>query len=174
MKKRKKISQLPLKAISYQLSASSGFTVLFAVLLGSLLFSLGIAISQLSVKEIVLSSAGKQSEAAFFAADTGIECALYWDLRPNGSVFPKSNKAGEPPLTPVTCNGGSNPVSFLVDPTSTAATTTFSLAFVPAGCAYVRVGKTFAGSTVIESRGQNECGSGVNPGRVERALRVRY
>jgi len=151
-----------------------GFTVLFAALIGSLLFSLGIAISQLSIKEVVLSVAGKQSEAAFFAADTGIECALYWDLHPSGSVFPKSNGVGEPTPTTVTCTGVANEVSFPSTPTSAAATTTFSLAFTPKGCATVIVGKTAVGSTVIESRGQNECGEGIHPGRVERALRVRY
>ena len=155
-------------------NSRKGFTVLFAVLIGSLLFSLGIAISQLSIKEITLSSTGKQSETAFYAADTGIECALYWDLRPGGSVFPKSNEVGEPNPNTVSCNGQSNQVSFWVEPTILAATTTFLLTFVPTGCANVIVGKTAAGSTVIESRRQNECGAGVNPGRVERALRVRY
>src|SRR3990167_11151100 len=71
-------------------SSQRGFTLLFAVLIGSLLFSVGIAIAHLSLKEIVLSSAGKESEKAFFAADTGTECALYWDRR--GGVF--SNTPG--------------------------------------------------------------------------------
>jgi hypothetical protein len=127
-------------------SCQRGFTLLFASLIGSLMFSLGIAIAHLSLKEIVFSSAGKQSETAFFAADTGIECALYWDLRV-GSTFPKSgSEAGR---SSINCNGVSVPIT---PETSnvTAATSTFTLSFSLAGCAVVRVGKTVSGSTVIE------------------------
>ncbi|KKW10786.1 MAG: hypothetical protein UY50_C0026G0013 [Parcubacteria group bacterium GW2011_GWA2_49_9] len=159
--------------------SARGFTVLFAVLIGSLLFSLGIAISQLSIKEIVLSSTGKQSETAFFAADTGIECALYWDFRigreeEDEFVFPSYNDEVGDGYESIECNGDSEVEIFPVIADSTSATSTFTLTFVPSGCAEVIVGKTSAGSTVIESRGRNECGLGANPGRVERALRVRY
>ena len=160
-------------------SCSSGFTVLFAVLIGSLIFSLGIAISQLSIKEIVLSSTGKQSETAFFAADTGVECALYWDFRigreeEDEFVFPSYDGEVGDGLDSIVCNGEPEVDISPVRSDSTAATSTFELTFVPSGCAEVIVGKTRTGSTVIESRGRNECGEGVNPGRVERALRVRY
>ena len=164
----KSISSLNAKRCT--LNASPGFTVLFAVLIGSILFSIGIAIAHLSTKEILLSVAGKQSEIAFFAADTGIECALYYDLRVT-DVFPKSD--AENVQTPIECNGALNAVS-IVSESSTAATSTFRLTFAPAGCADVRVGKTVSGFTVIESRGRNDCGGGVNHARVERALRVRY
>ncbi len=164
-----------LKAKSYKLKASSGFTILFAVLIGSLLLSIGLFISRLSVKEITLATAGRNSETAFFAADTGIECALYWDFRVRG-LFPSSNKGSAP--TPIDCNGNANTVVSVSAQSSTAATSTFTLNFTqgsdPAGCALVSVGKTVFGSTIIESRGRNECGLTQNPARVERALRARY
>ncbi len=147
-----------------------GFAIIFAVLIGSIFLFLGIFIAHVSFKEIILSSAGKQSETAFFAADTGTECALYWDFRVGGT-FPKSSS--ESVRSPITCNGTSVPVA-LEASTATAATSTFTLNFSPKGCVLVKVGKTVSGSTVIESRGRNECTSGVNPSRVERALRVRY
>lgn len=150
--------------------SSRGFTIIFAVLIGSIFLFLGIFIAHVSLKEIVLSSAGKQSETAFFAADTGTECALYWDFRVGGT-FPKSSS--ESVRSPITCSGASVAVA-LETSNATAATSTFTLNFSPAGCVFVRVGKTVFGSTVIESRGRNECTSGVNPSRVERALRVRY
>jgi len=154
-------------------SRASGFTILFAVLIGGLLFSLGLAIAHLSLKEIMLANAGKESEHTFFAADTGIECALYWDIN-IGGTFPKSNGNGEPILAPINCNGVLNPVS-PVTSNSTAATSTFILSFAPAGCAVVIVGKTVTGSTVVESRGRNDCNeASVNPSRVERAIRARY
>ena len=165
-------SKMPFVPYSiFHIPYSRGFTILFAVLIGSLLLSLGIFIAHLSLKEIVLSAAGKNSETAFFAADTGIECALYFDFRVGGT-FPKSNEESMPPS--VDCNGGNNPLALVGSPTSSAATSTFTLSFAPSGCAIVTVGKTVSGSTVIESRGRNDCGAGVNPGRVERALRVRY
>ena len=150
--------------------SSRGFTIIFAVLIGSIFLFLGIFIAHVSFKEIILSSAGKQSETAFFAADTGTECALYWDFRVGGT-FPKSSS--ESVRSPITCNGSSVPVTVETS-NATAATSTFTINFSPAGCVLVKVGKTASGYTVIESRGRNECASGVNPARVERALRVRY
>jgi len=165
----KSISSLNAKRCT--LNASPGFTVLFAVLIGSILFSIGIAIAHLSTKEILLSVAGKQSEIAFFAADTGIECALYYDLRV-GDIFPESSAGSVG--GPIVCSGNNNVTVTLDDSDSTAATSTFQIDFSPSGCAEVFVGKTVTGSTVIESRGRNDCGGGVNRARVERALRVRY
>lgn len=155
-------------------SSTAGFTLLFAVLVGGLLFSIGIAIANIALKEIVLASAGKESETAFYAADTGTECALYWDLRV-GATFPNSETASR--RSSITCNR--SPISLTVTgQTSSAATTVFRINFSPS-CADVVVGKTkpqggAPGSTVIESRGRNDCGAGDNPARVERALRVRY
>lgn len=155
-------------------SSPRGFTVLFAVLVGGLLFSIGLSVAHLAIREVVLSTAGRESNFAFFAADTGVECALYWDVNVGRDevVFPSSeNETGRGLIS---CNGSTSiPVSVMREE-STAATSTFMLAFVPKGCAIVAVGKTVSGSTVIESRGRNDCGAGVNPGRVERALRVRY
>ena len=160
-------------------SPRRGFTVLFAVLVGSLLFSLGLAIAELSIKEIVLSAAGKQSETAFFGADTGIECALYFDRRV-ANTFPDSSDTIPSGNKKITCNSKNSnniPLSFSGNPT--AATTTFQIP-LSLGCANVTVGKTkspgpgIPGNTIIESRGQNECGVGANPSRVERALRARY
>ena len=157
--------------IMHHESPRSGFTLLFSVLIGSLLFSVGMAIANLATREVVLSAAGKESEAAFFAADTGVECALYFDFRVPGT-FPNSSTA--PRGSSVTCNTASLPLT-VVSQNATAATTTFRVSFSPS-CAEVIVGKTAGppGHTVIESRGRNECGTAANPARVERALRVRY
>jgi|GEM_PF-356373 len=152
-------------------SPRRGFTILFAVLIGSLLLSIGLFIAHLSLKEIVLSTAGRNSEIAFFAADTGIECALYWDFRVRG-LFPSSDKGTAP--TPINCNGNANTLVSVSAQSSTAATSTFTLTLLPTGCAIVLVGKTLSGLTIIESRGRNECGLAQNPARVERALRARY
>ncbi len=146
-----------------------GFTLLFAVLIGSLLFTLGLAIGNIALKEVVLSSAGKQSEKAFFSADAGTECALYWDIQKN--AFPDRN--GRSP-TIIDCAG--TPITPTVSvANSQSATTAFELK-KDSFCAEVQVTKTSAptATTLIESRGRSDCDSGENPARVERALRVTY
>jgi hypothetical protein len=66
-----------------QRSNQSGFTLLLAALAASIALSLGSAIFSITTKEIQLSSIGRDSQFAFYAADTAAECALYWDIRFN-------------------------------------------------------------------------------------------
>lgn len=98
-----------LKAESWQLKASQkGFTLLLAALISSIVLALGAAIFTIAQKQITLSSIGRDSQFAFYAADTAAECALYWDFRCN--YFATSTSALTPgcPLPadgqPV-CNG---------------------------------------------------------------------
>lgn len=62
-------------------SSQRGFTLLLAALVATIVLALGASIYGLVVKELALSSLGRDSQFAFFAADTGAECALYWDIR---------------------------------------------------------------------------------------------
>src|SRR3989344_3251569 len=71
-----------LKAGSWQLKADNrGFTLLLAALVASITLALGASIFAIAKKEVTLSSVGRDSQYAFYAADTGAECALYWDAR---------------------------------------------------------------------------------------------
>ncbi len=58
-----------------------GFTIFFAMLVGGLALAVGVAIYDLTVRELDLSSTATQSQYAIYAADTGAECALYWDSK---------------------------------------------------------------------------------------------
>jgi len=58
-----------------------GFTLLLAALVASIVLALGTSIFQIAQKEFALSAMGRDSQFAFYAADTGAECALYWDIR---------------------------------------------------------------------------------------------
>lgn len=151
-----------------------GFTIFFAMLVGSLSLAIGFAIYDLTVREIDLSAAASQSQYAIYAADTGVECALYWDYKAsmlNGSpsIFATSTGAGNQSAggSGTLCNdqnivtNGTPPSTFAL-PTSgwtgwavagdsSNATTTFTLA-IPAGgasaqtyCAVVQVGKATIG-----------------------------
>lgn len=58
---------------------SEGFTLLFASLIGALVIAVGLAILDITIKQLTLASAGRESQQAFYSADAGTECALYLD-----------------------------------------------------------------------------------------------
>ncbi len=150
--------------------AQRGFTLLLAVLISSILLALGSAIFNIVSKEIILSSSGRESQFAFYAADTGIECALYWDgLQKLATSTASSN---------IAC-GGAAVQSFqnIFDAPTGTWTTTFFFFMGPTAanpCATVTVAKRYGpASTVISSQGYNTCVD-TNPVRLERAIRVQY
>jgi hypothetical protein len=78
----------------------AGFTLLLAALVASIVVSLGAAIFQVARKQVLLSGVGRDSQFAFYAADTAAECALYWDFR--YGYFASTT----PTITPApTCDG---------------------------------------------------------------------
>jgi hypothetical protein len=62
-------------------SHKRGFTLLLAALVASIVLALGSSIFLIARKQVTLSSLGRDSQFAFYAADTGAECALYWDIK---------------------------------------------------------------------------------------------
>jgi hypothetical protein len=81
-----------------------GFTLLLAALVASITLSLGAAIYSITLKQLTLSGIGRDSQFAFYAADTSAECALYWDIR-QGAF-----NTTTPPAT-ITCDGTTIPVT---------------------------------------------------------------
>lgn len=181
-------------------SDNRGFALLFAVLTSSVLLSIGASIFNLTLKELVLSSSGRESQFAFYAADTGVECALYWDTTPALQyMFATSTdsqggwRRSEVARVRPQCIGAnftqefSNPVSVsgtgVFPPTPSSGQTAFSLTIPNPGgiddyCVDVTVFKEdVSGSgnivTTIDARGYNTCDT-TDPTRVERGLRVTY
>jgi hypothetical protein len=130
----------------------NGFTIFFAVLVTSLALAIGLAIYDLTVRELDLSATVNQSQYAIYAADTGAECALYWDTHCTasgcavGSGFATSSNTNGgtfPPASGLSCDGqdiaaagmppspfGSPPsgwTSWVVQSNASSATTTFWL-----------------------------------------------
>ncbi len=139
-----------------------GVTFLLAVIISSLALSLGLGMSFVFIEELKLSVTGKDSFTAFFAADSGAECALYWDLEQNG--FPTSTA----PVS-ITCNGqtfsGGGDGVFVTD---------FNLA-LDSLCAKIKVNKSNPGLTIITSLGQNvACSASASPFNVQRGIEIRY
>lgn len=79
-----------------------GFTLLIAALVASVVLALGASIYTLAQHQITLSALGRDSQFAFYAADTAAECALYWDFRYAyfGTAAPTDPQAQNP-----TCDG---------------------------------------------------------------------
>ncbi len=177
-----------------------GFAMLFAVLVSSVLLSVGVSIFNLTIKDLVLSSSGRESQFAFYAADTGIECAIYWDFKAtNPGVMYATSSASfggwRDALVDVdnptcatnnisaslkTLNGTLSPA-----PDGDSALTQFQLTIPntdPQGasapyCAIVTISKDSSSgiiATVIESRGYNTACNSTSQNRIERALRVNY
>lgn len=148
-----------------------GFTLLMAVLVASVLLALGFAIYNIVSKEIVLSSAGRESQFAFYAADTGVECALYWD-------FVDDSFSIGSPATEIFCGEAGLPIALTKELVGDTITTSFefSLGLLETDpCAIVTVERTESPNvtTRIESLGYNTCVE-TNPRRIERAIRAQY
>ena len=144
-----------------------GFTLLMAVLISSVLLSLGYEIYNLAVKEVTLSSAGRESQFAFFAADTGIECALWAD-----SVLDAF--ATSSTVTELDCGTATSTLARQVDGTNYV--TTFGITLgegTRTQCVDVVVTREDPKRTRIESFGHNTCNVASSL-RLERAIRVTY
>jgi hypothetical protein len=168
---------------------SSGFVILYAVLLTTVTLAIGLILLAVIAKQIQLSSIEKSSQVAYYAADAGRQCALYYDnLGYFGRVVSNAdgNKSYQEPdsnLPTISCFGyninnlsvgvGGNSYTFYA--AITYPTTNFK------ACVSVTVEKNTDGpnvGTVITSKGfnTNNCEPGslnvANPRRVERTIVV--
>ena len=166
---------------------------MFASIISSLFLLIGYSIFNISIKELALTSGSKESQIAFFAADTAMECALMWDLNPNGfaeSIFgywdvsdvfqdPVAINSVAPCLGADITNPavGWLPTGWVVTPIADGVEIVFDVGPVGGPCASVVVTKEKVGvlpsTTRIESRGYNTCDI-TNPRRVERGIVFGY
>lgn len=159
-------------------------TLFISIVIMGLLLFISFAVVNISIKAALFANTGRDSHHAFYAADSGIECAIYWDTRFDPSRFDTSNNAG----SPINCAGSSMSTNDAISGTTTLtrigggglANPTSVFGFVlnqgsnPVSyCAIVTVTKNLDGSTHIYSRGYNTCDT-TNPRRVERGVEVTY
>ena len=153
-----------------KLKKNRGFVILFAVTLSAILLSIALGVANIAFREIKFGTSAKDTNEAFFAADTGAECAFVND-KSTGNSFVSSGGTGN-----IQCLGntialaGSYPVwSFIVSGLGNTGTS----------CAKVTVDKTTA-LTAITSKGYNNrggAGTGTctpGPNTVERELIITY
>jgi hypothetical protein len=146
-----------------------GAVLLIAVLMTSVVLSVGMGIYERTYKSLVFSSYWEQTQIAFAAADAGFECALYLDTHP--TVVPKCFNQDIPAAWVL---GGVTPSEGI------------DLATPSGGCVNIQITKplvpvtpptdpaTFYTATHIEARGYNDGCSSTNPRRVERGLKIDY
>jgi hypothetical protein len=143
-----------------------GAVLLIAVLMTSVVLSVGMGIYERTYKSLVFSSYWEQTQIAFAAADAGFECALYLDTHPTAEskCFNMEILTWDRTLLPpYTANvaletPGGGCVKIIIQKPSLTINPATSLAY----------------STYIEARGYNDsCGS-ENPRRVERGLKIDY
>ncbi len=165
-----------------------GIAILMAVIAVSAMLLIALSVTEIAYKEQTITYSGRDSKTAYYAANAGIECALFNDL--GGGIdgaftFTTPDTAGVGTLR---CDGqdiGGEDVTSA----GNAVTTTFYFNLptapdVPKSCSIVRVAKTRVATglieTTIESRGyNNECESisklSDNSNRnLERALLMKY
>lgn len=127
-------------------TSEQGFTILLAALVASLVLSLGISVFSIAQKQVILTSTSRNSQYAFYAADSAAECALYWDVRHDFA-----STTG--PISPITCDDDSN---IIVSHTTLGEfPTEFDFEFEPNGyCVRVLVTKdTIHPRTLIRADG---------------------
>ena len=157
-----------------EIQKNKGFVILFAMMISSIILMIALGVINIATKEIKFSSGAKDTNDAFFAADTGAECALEYDRSDNNAFTDSSSVPMNCAGSNVTLSATSPEWNFVVSGTS----------FIEKWCAKVKVKKTFDTSdppavllTEITSKGYNSGGptcdqtSGNN---VERELYLSY
>lgn len=154
-----------------------GYALYIAILTAGALTLVGFAITNLTLKQIKITNIGSESHIAFYNADTGLECAMFWDLKNGGISAFDINTAGSINCNSQTISTNSQTVSTNPSQLSRIGgggasnrTSIFQLN-LPTGCAIVTVTKNADGTTLFRSRGYNSC-SGSN--RFERGIEILY
>ncbi|PIR58104.1 MAG: hypothetical protein COU71_00475 [Parcubacteria group bacterium CG10_big_fil_rev_8_21_14_0_10_38_31] len=143
-----------------------GFTLLFSLLILTIILSASLGVYNIVIRQFKISQISRESSIAFTAADAGMECALYWDIK---------KKEFDNPTYTIDCLG----VSFVSKPMIDLATT-FSLGLINGSCVKVEVDKTLSPKTKLISYGYNvgdpssDCGGASDRLQVERVLQASY
>jgi len=147
---------------------NKGFVILFAVTISAILLSIALGVAGTALKEIKFGTSAKDTNDAFFAADTGIECALVNDKSSSNSFVQNGG------LGTIQCLGANIALSGVSPKWNFVVN---GLSGTGQSCAQVTVDKTIPTRTSIVSKGYNN-GSGAvgvctqGPNTVERQITI--
>lgn len=106
--------------MKHTLPQHNGFVILFTILTASIIMVIGLGIYSIASREAVLSGTARESQMAFYAADAGLECALYAQALANqGTTYPPAAfQCGTTSVTMVGTGTSTDPFTFsiIVDP----------------------------------------------------------
>jgi len=177
MKKQNNTQTNKLKEL-IKLKANKGFALLIAVILTAAILTTGLSIVGSAVKEVALAHTARNSSKALYIADSGVECALYWDnIRGNPDEPVLFSVDGDHLIA---CND-----SLLEVEVSTSGSNEKTANFwlreqlgQADSCARVVIsksdlGQTLAGDVLVESWGIDTCDH-THSRRTDRAMRAFY
>ena len=144
--------------------SQAGIALLYSVVVSAVVLMLGASITGIALRELELVVAADSSSRAFYAADTALECAMYWD-RKQGAFSGSGSSIDCAGATGVSVTqDSSNTYTFQLDDQGDASV-----------CAEVFIEKDSASTTpdsIIRARGFNTCVP--SDRQAERALRSAY
>lgn len=148
-------------------SHKKGFALTLALLIVSIVVSISLSVFEIFFTESALTRNINESQYAFYAADTGAECVLYWDLKQGPPLSAAATKN-------ISCNNETKTVGG-------AAQSSFQLLFNNGACANVTINiNALSGQKIIESLGRSKYDGSTNncntsfPKRSERGLELNY
>jgi hypothetical protein len=175
MEKIKKINfSLKLKARN-----KKGYAILFTVILVSIISLIGIGLSNVTYKQLMLSSGAKDSQVSFYTSDMATECALYADLilkidETDEGSFPINNfscgldrSGGSFSFTISRLSQGGDDLLYKIEPLDPNSSDP---------CFRIEIDKKQSGdkrNTVVRASGYNICNKN-HPRTVERTIQVKY
>ncbi|MBI2482054.1 MAG: hypothetical protein HYV76_00580 [Candidatus Vogelbacteria bacterium] len=81
------------------LKLNYGFVLLYAVLVSSIVITVGLLLANILLKQLVIAATARDAKIAYYAADAGRDCALFWVNELGASLF----NGG---ITALTCHNG--------------------------------------------------------------------
>lgn len=116
---------------------SRGFTILYAILIMTIVLTIGLSLLEVLIQQVSLSGVGRESALSFYVADSGMECGFFWDRV--GATNTRSNTCGGTTCSlswgggsgdslrkgnPIACDGRPTPVTASTVPISSNSQTT--------------------------------------------------
>ncbi len=149
-----------------KLKRNTGYAILFAVVVVSIISIISFGLSNTTYKQLILSSLSSDSQISYLQSDMATECSLYADNIIGLATLPASwncgiDSSGGMPTFNVVDNG----TKYLITPVTFGSKDP---------CFEFDVDKTTTpGTTVIKARGYNSCDKS-NSKTVEREIEVTY
>ncbi|MEY2672023.1 MAG: hypothetical protein RL687_440 [Candidatus Parcubacteria bacterium] len=148
--------------------SQKGYAILYTVVIISIIMTISIGLSNAVNKQLILSSVARDSQSAFYQADTAIECALLIQFTYAPYVtddnFDCGLKTDGTGITLTAIEDSASPGVFRIKDDSITSGPCFEI--------YVDE-RTPSPNKLIRASGYNECNP-TSPKRVERSFEVRY